>query len=141
MIKKVNAFQLRGLRKIIGAHTTYMNRGNTNEFVIKQAEAAAYGNDPNRSITLFSDMYWNKREKLATHIMRTQADDPLRQLTYQPNTATRADIGRRRIGGPRQNWIQHTNKHIWKEFMQKTDHYTEETSQDTQIFNYAQHQV
>ena len=78
MIKKVNAFQLRGLRKITGAHTTYMNRGNTNEFVIRQASAAAYANDPNRSITLFSDMYWkNERNSLRilyAHKQRTPSD-------------------------------------------------------------------
>ena len=35
--RKVNAFQLRGLRKIFGLTTTYVNRQNTNEFVVRKA--------------------------------------------------------------------------------------------------------
>eukprot|EP00959_Pyramimonas_sp_CCMP1952_P362387 7589644-Pyramimonas_sp.AAC.1 len=35
--KKIDAFQLKGLRQILKLQTTYVNRANTNEFVFRRA--------------------------------------------------------------------------------------------------------
>ena len=35
--RKINAFQLKGLRRILGLQTTFVNRSNTNEFVLRRA--------------------------------------------------------------------------------------------------------
>ena len=46
-------------------------------------------------------------------MIRTSNEDPLRQITLKENTATRADWGKRRPYGPRQNWVKETKKTIW----------------------------
>ena len=61
-------------------------------------------NDPHRKVKHFSDILDEKREDLAGYILRTADTDPLRQVTYEPGTATLKQIGKRRVGRPRQNW-------------------------------------
>ena len=40
-LKKINVFHLRGLRSILGLETTFVNRRNTNEFVLRTASEHA----------------------------------------------------------------------------------------------------
>ena len=109
--RKINAFQLKGLRRILGLQTTFVNRSNTNEFVLRRATEIS-----GKQIKLFSDLLWAKRAKFVGHILRTSDDDPLRQVTYEPNSANAFPISRRRVGGPRQQWRQYTHRYIWNQF-------------------------
>ena len=95
MQKKVDAFQLRGLRKILGMDTTYANRANTNARVIEKANAEI---SRLNKIKPFSELLMEKRAKLPGHIMRTPQQDPLRQVSYQPDSAQLFHIGKRRVG-------------------------------------------
>ena len=118
MQKRVNAFQLRGLRKILGMTTTFVNRANTNEKVIQKANEELVGyRSHNTRIKLFSNLLMERRAKLAGHILRTPSFDPLRQVSYQPDSAQTFHIGKRRVGGPRQNWLFHTNRFIWETYV------------------------
>ena len=58
-----------------------------------------------------------KCAKLAGHIMRAPQQDPLRQVSYQPDSAQMFHIGKREGRGPRQNWLVYTNKFIWESYM------------------------
>jgi len=115
MCQKINAFHLRGLRKILDLKTTYLDRNNSNQRVLQAATQIAYAEQPERKIELFSEQLKQKRIKLAGHILRANEVDPLRQVSYQTQSAKIYDIGKRRIGGPRQQWLFHTNKYIWEE--------------------------
>ena len=42
MARKLDVFQLKGLRKILGMSTTFINRGNTNDKVYAEATKIAY---------------------------------------------------------------------------------------------------
>ena len=100
MQKRVNALQLRGLRIILGMTTTFVNRANTNEKVIQKANEELVGyRSHNTRIKLFSDLLMERRAKLAGHIFRTPSFDPLRQVSYQPDSAQTFHIGKRRVGG------------------------------------------
>ena len=118
--RKVNAFQLRGLRKILGLTTTYINRQYTNEFVIQKANDEL-GHQPGAPlrIKLFSDLLIDRRIKLAGHILRCEDNDPLRRVSYEPNSADTFNVGKRRVGGPRQQWTQYANKYAWENVLRK----------------------
>ena len=101
MQKKKNAFQLRGMRRILGIDSTYVNRANTNESVLRKANEEMKKYKPSRhEIKLFSELVREKRIKLAGHILRTSEEDPLRQVSYKPNSANTFEIGKRRVGRP-----------------------------------------
>jgi hypothetical protein len=55
--KKVNAFQLRGLRKTLGLSITFVNHSNTDEYVLQKANEEI-GHTPGTpsKIKLFSDL-------------------------------------------------------------------------------------
>lgn len=109
MYKKIDAFQLRGLRKILKMQTTFMNRANTNKKVYEAATQAAYARvEDHRQVKPFSEYHKQKKANLLGHILRADAEDPLRQVSFQPGTAYRVEYGKKRIGKPRQNWIHQT---------------------------------
>ena len=57
-------------------------------------------------VLLFWDLLLRKRTTLTGHIVRTDNTqrDPLRQAAYSPDSANSYTIGKRRVGGPRQQW-------------------------------------
>ena len=119
--RKGNAFQLRGLRKILGLTTTYINRQHTNKFVIQKANNEL-GHQPGTPlrIKLFSDLLPDGRIKLAGHILRCDDNDgPLQRVSYEPNPAETFNEGKRRVGGPRQQWTQYSNKYVWENALRK----------------------
>ena len=110
--KKMGAFQLRGLRQILKILTTYIDRRWTNDRVLELASRTAYPRDPNsriRPVTIDLDQ---KRVRLAGHILRAPNHDPLRQVSYQQNSAEPKHIGKRRVGRPRQHWVFKSSEDI-----------------------------
>jgi len=152
LCKKIDAFHLRGLRKILNIPTTFIDRSNTNQYVINKANEAMNHNANNRTnrnvngtvqqlpnkkqIVLFSDMLKNKRMKLAEHIIRAPSSDPLRQVTYEMNTAKPKQYGKRRIGGPKQQWVYQTNKMIY-ECKLKGSSYDDNDVDNQRIYDHA----
>ena len=135
--KKLDAFQLRGLRKILGLNTTFINRANTNAKVYEEASRIAYPSlHDNRRVQRFSEFHSKRKAKLMGHILRTDRDDPLRQISFQPATAYRVLYGKKRVGKPRQNWIHQTKKYVYETVMGHWA-YKEEEAQDDRILNYA----
>ena len=109
--KKVNAFQLRGIRKILGLSTTFVNRSNRNEYVLQRANEEI-GHTPGTpsKIKSFSELLKDRRMKFAGHILRSNNSDPLRRVSFEPNSAVSYNVGKRRAGGPRQQWLLYTNR-------------------------------
>ena len=46
-----------------------------------------------------------RRVRLAGHILRSPNWDPLRQVSYEPDSTVPKHIGKRRVGRPRQQWV------------------------------------
>ena len=132
MLNKINAFQLRGLRSILSLEPTFVNRRNTNQFVLRMASEKA-----GQEVKLFSELLLNKRVALAGHILRASDTDPLREVTYCSQSADAYPIGKRRVGGPRQQWRHFTHKHAWAKFSDGRTDYENTENQNRQIHQMA----
>ena len=110
--KKLDAFHLRGLRRILKLPTTYIDKRNTNARVYELASQAAFPNQPTKKVKPFSQELDGRRARLAGHILRAPNSDLLRQVSCQPDSAEPINIGRRRVGHPRQQWLFRSNEII-----------------------------
>ena len=137
MSRKLDVFQLKGLRKILNMETTFINRANSNKRVYEKASELAYPKpEDKRQVKRFSDFHKERKAKLLGHIARTEDSDPLREVTFQPGTTYRVEYGKKRIGKPRQNWIRETKRFIYIE-KQGLFSYTEAKREDDQILQWA----
>ena len=136
--KKLDVFQLKGLRQILRLQTTFVNRANSNKFVFEMASKTAYP-DPQdkRVIPRFSEFHRERNATLLGHILRASDDDPLREVTFQPSSAYRVEYGQKRVGKPKQNWIHQTKKYIRVE-KQHLFTYDETEAQHDEILKWAQ---
>ena len=100
MQKRINVLQLRGIRRILGIDSTYLNQANTNDLVLRKTNAEMKKYKPNRNeIKLFSELVREKRIKLAGHILRSSEEDPPRPQASQVQTQLREQISRLANGG------------------------------------------
>ena len=67
-----------------------------------------------KSIDKFSDTYVNRKLRLLGSVIRAENEDPIRQVTLKPSTATRTKVHHRRVGKPRHDWVQEGMKKVWK---------------------------
>ena len=105
VLNKFDVFQLKGLRKILGLTTTYINRTNTSKKVFEDANAIKNPNNvQGKNIKAFSTYVSQKQEALVKHTVRASADDPLRQCTFDPDVAVPIADDNRRTGRPRCKW-------------------------------------
>ena len=140
--RKVDAFQMKGLRQILGMQTTFVNRANTNQRVFE--EATKYANDGRRfeqnfiQVRPFSEVIEQRRVTLAGHVLRSDPEDPMRQVSYLPGTAGLHLTGKRRVGRPKQNWVLETNSHIWSNILCHVyPEYSRTDGQNEEIFKAA----
>ena len=75
------------------------------------------------------------------HIMRADNTDPLRQVTFQDNSVNRHQVGKKRVGRPKQNWIYATKENIWYNVLKKAETYSEASVQDEIIYNAAKNRT
>ena len=137
LAKKLDAFQYRGLRKIMGMSSTYINRANTNQRLLAAASDAAFPNPGDtRKVLPFSRYHEERRAKLLGHILRSPDVDPLRQVSFTPSTASRIDYGKKRVGRPRQNWVMFSKKYVYENKLHLPN-YTETAEQDQRVYDAA----
>ena len=83
MMKKIDAFQLRCLRKILGLAPTFIDRRNTNHAVPQECADIAFTNrEDHKEISLFSEYYLCRKTKLLGHVLRAPEDDPLKTSIF-----------------------------------------------------------
>ena len=105
----LNAFQLKGLRKILKIKTTYIVRANTNQKVFDRANSIANPTQaPGKHIRSFSDYIHTQQGKLLAHTVRAPISDPLHQSTLTVGTHYPYEYDKRRVGRPRSNWTHQT---------------------------------
>lgn len=109
-LQKLNTFQLRGLRKILRMVTTFVDRRNTNDEVLRRADEAM---GEGKTLELFSEAHDKRRVALAAHLLRRPDDDPGRAATYLPGTAEAIQHPARRVGRPRTKWADATHERAW----------------------------
>jgi hypothetical protein len=50
-------------------------------------------------------------KRKARHILRSNNNDPLRKISYDPNSAVNYNVWKRRVWGPRQQWLSYTSRY------------------------------
>ena len=118
-LNNLNAFQLKGLRKILNMKTTFVNRENTNQVVFDRATEIRYG-ERNRSenkdlkLKSFKDYLHQQQTNVLGHILRADPTDPMRTVSLQEGTNMPRTHENRRVGRPRHHLLIHTYERVWK---------------------------
>ena len=128
LLKRMDAFQLKGIRQILKITTTFVDRSHTNKFVIQQANKALRYTSPTlmdrklrkkkalkkfRQVTLFSKFVKVRSQKFMAHVIRADPDDPIRISTLQRSKIKPRLPRKRRVGRPRLNWSNITLAEMW----------------------------
>ena len=100
MAKRIDAFQMSGLRQIMKKTHTHYNRAHTNKHMLEEANKALNDGRTDGLKKKYIYLVNSKKRniKLLGHVMRTDNEDPLRQVTLEDNTANRSKIGKLRVG-------------------------------------------
>ena len=69
----------------------------------------------------FSEDYKHRQTKLLGHIIRADNDDPMRKVTFKPNTIRNWNTPLRRVGRPKEQWIQSAKTQVWKKCRHRED--------------------
>jgi len=96
--KKLDATQIRGLRRVLRIRTTYSSTILQEEPVTNQEVARRAGAVP------LSDQLARNRLKLLGRVLRRDGSDPLRAATYDRFGHPKRLGGMRRMGAPRHLW-------------------------------------
>ena len=112
-LRKLDAFQLRGLRQILRMVTTFVDRRMTNAEVFKRAGRGTTKDPKFKKVEKFSECHDRRRIKYAGHLLRAADDNPGRYCTYEPGTAKPWKSKVRRVGRPRIPWAVATHARAW----------------------------
>ena len=113
-LKLLDTFQLKGLRKILGLNTTFVNRESTNAKVFQLAnEAAGVENNTPPKIIPVTQFLRDKKLRLLGHVYRRERTHPMQQASFDTRDGWPKRIEQRRAGRPRINWIQKNIEEAW----------------------------
>eukprot|EP00969_Alexandrium_andersonii_P019649 857513-Alexandrium_andersonii.AAC.1 len=116
-LKKMDVFQLKGLRKVLGMKTTFVNRANSNREVFRRAEAELNRGRPEgakwKRIMKLSDYYEYLKLYRYARLVAAPEGDPSAAATFDRETLGKHQHGKRRVGRPRLNWVEVTQKQFW----------------------------
>jgi len=130
---RLDAFQMKGIRRLLQIPPTHIDRTWTNELVMKRAnEEKLKPNKENdaqkvnkktidKPIIKFTEMWTRLRFKLLGHLLRTHHEDPLHEITFENAIKTPRLPIKRRIGRPRDQWIVETMKEAYEHIMLKEE--------------------
>jgi len=113
VLKELDAFQLKGLRKILKITTTFVNRMHTNEYVFSRARQEL-DNPDDPAIQPLSKFHKDRRVVLMAKTITLRHTDPSARVAFDPDTLRPHGYGTRRVGHPRLNWVQCTLKDFWE---------------------------
>ena len=102
-ISRLNAFQNKSLRRILGIPPTFIDREQTNARMyasIQQQYGCTYES--------FGDTWRKTKCRLFGHILRAPRSDPLVQVTLNRDGVTPKNPAYRRPGRPRADWVVET---------------------------------
>jgi len=117
-IRRLNAFQMRGIRKIMKMPNTYLeqHRGFTNKFVTDSANAEILKENRNaKIIEPFEDRYKERRLSAITKVIMTEGKNPAATITMQEGFLKSHEWGPNRRGRPRKKWLKEALSDLWKE--------------------------
>ena len=112
VLSKIDAFQLKGLRKILKVKTAYHDRDMSNEQVYRLANQKFQRRDGEEIIKL-SEFHKERRIVLMAKLLTLRDQDPAARVTFNPETLRTHDYGTRRRGRPRLPWVHCTFNDCW----------------------------
>jgi hypothetical protein len=113
LIKKLVGFQMKGIRQILNLQHPYIVRENSHENVMIKANQKITSEGKTRQISFISDYLLDQAARLAGHVLRSPAEDPLRQVTFEVNKAVPLRPEKLRVGRPKVHWAESTLDRIW----------------------------
>ena len=93
---RLDAFQIKGYRRILHIPPTSVDRTMTNASV-KELIKSHYG----VTVIEFSKLWLKRKSQLLGHIIRSDPQDPMRQVLFLPNSLIPRTEHARRVGKPR----------------------------------------
>ena len=109
-LHKLNTFQMKGLRKILGVPPTFIDRSHTDESVRQHIKT-----EYDIEIKPLTEIVKERRLKLLGHVIRAKEEDPMKEVTFNPNTMEIKAVGFKRVGRPKTHWIHTVMKEAWEE--------------------------
>ena len=67
-----------------------------------------------KQLRAFSEDYRHRQTKLLGHVIRADNHDPMRKVTFRPNSIRNWRTPLRRVGRPEEQWTEGAKKQAWK---------------------------
>lgn len=110
---RLDAFQLKGLHKILSVPTTFQDRTCSNKYVFHLANAAIEGKGGATLIPL-SQNHKQRRIYFLSKLLCLGDNDPAATATMITRSLEHHDYGTKRVGGPRKDWLDETVTDMWE---------------------------
>ena len=119
----LDIFQFKGLRKILGLKTTFIDRNNDAIKILTEAQEHINNATPpgkwERQIKRFSQVYEERKVTLLSNIIKLPPGAPTKAMTFKANTLHPVSFTEtagtvRRSGKPRIKWVETTLDSLWK---------------------------
>jgi len=136
VLKRIETFQLKVLRKILRMDTTYIDRRNTNQTVFDRANQQLKNEGKTKPVITFVEAYKKLKRKRANRIINKRGS-PIYNISFHGGKLRKWVHPNRRVGRPRLNWTEETIKDIW-DHIKKDDsryRYTAFDGDDENIIN------
>ena len=113
--KKMDVFQLKGLRNLLKMETTFVNRANTNEEVFRRVNVALEGArlGSRGPSTKLSERHEESKRRFFALLVDAGEGDPRAEVAFDTDTLKPHDHGKRRVGKPRKSWVVETAREFW----------------------------
>ena len=109
--QRLDAFQQRGLRRILGIPPTFIDKTNTNKAVLEAAGKALSQKNTNVKMETFSETIKRRAIALLGHIFRLPTEDPMKQTSLRKNKPLYPAA--KRVGRPKLIWAKETYTSAW----------------------------
>jgi hypothetical protein len=134
-LKRIDSFQYKAIRKILGVPSTYIDRTFSNQKLLQLANdiVKKCAKHKYTEIRPFSSYWKYQKQKLLGHLIREPNHALTRQIILRDNSATEHDWGKKRIGRPRQSWIKTTKREVFMR-LHPGSVYTEDANSENIIY-------
>ena len=123
MKQSLDIFQMKGLRKILGVTTTFIDRQNKTTKLYNDMQKEIHDNTPigkaEKILKPYFEVYEDRKNRLLAKIIRQPPTDPIRYCTFKFNTFQPIQIEDRagtirRVGQPRVRWVESSLERLWR---------------------------
>ena len=122
VLRRIEVFQLKVLRKILKIDTTFIDRAKTNKVVFELANQQLEAEGKHKQVVTFIEAYQALKRKRAINIIQNEGN-PIYKVTFVGDRLWKWVHPNRRVGRPRANWAEETIREIWDHIKKDDDRY------------------